>query len=53
MIYDSAALINTRLQPGVKARVGGEPFQRLSTKLKTVETVWRCSSWLHLAQAKC
>jgi hypothetical protein len=53
MIYNCAALINTPLQPGVKARVRGEPFQRLSVKLKTVKTVCRFFSWPHLAEARC
>jgi len=53
MIYTSAAFISTLLQPGVKARAEGEPFQWLSTWLKTVKTVRRSFSWLHLAQARC
>jgi hypothetical protein len=53
MTYFSAVLINTRLQPGAKTTVTGKPFQRLSAEFKTVETVYRSYSWLHLAKARC
>ena len=53
MTYNSAVFINTRLQPGAKTRVAGKPFQRLPVEFKTVETVCRSFSWLHLAEARC
>jgi len=39
MSYSSAALSNTWLQTGRKAGANGEPFQRLVSRVKTVETV--------------
>jgi hypothetical protein len=53
MIYRFADFINTRRQPGVKRRTGCEPFQRRSISRKTVKTVCRPLSWLHLAEASC
>jgi hypothetical protein len=53
MTYRSAVFINTRLQPGAKTRLASKPFQRLSVESKTVETVFRSFSWLHLAEARC
>jgi hypothetical protein len=53
MTYLSAVFINTRLQPGATTRVAGKPFQRLPIEFKTVETVCRCFSGLHLAEARC
>ena len=53
MTYYSAVLINTQLEPGAKTRVTVEPFQRLTVESKTVETVCRSCSWLHLAKARC
>jgi hypothetical protein len=45
--------INARLEPGANRRADGEPFQRLPVEFKTVETVCRSFSWLHLAEARC
>jgi hypothetical protein len=53
MIYGSAVFMSTQLQPHAKATVAGKPFQRLSVESKTVETVCRSFSWLHLAEATC
>jgi len=53
MTYNSAVFINTRLQPGATTRVAGKPLQRLSVGFKTVETVYRSFTWLHLAEARC
>ena len=54
MIYDFAHFINTRLKPGGgKQRAGHEPFQRLSTRHKTVKTLFRWVSSLHWAEAGC
>ena len=53
MTYHSAVFINSRLQPGAKTRVTSKPFQRLLAEFKTVETVCRSFSWLHLAKARC
>jgi hypothetical protein len=53
MIYHFAHFINTRLKPGAKQRAGREPFQRLSTRHKTVKTVFRWVSSLHSTQAGC
>jgi hypothetical protein len=53
MTYHSADFINTWLQPGAKEKVAGKPFQRLLVEFKTVETVCRSFSWLHLAEARC
>lgn len=53
MTYCSAVLINTWLQPGGKTRVAIELFQRLTVESKTLETVYRSCSWMHLAKAGC
>ena len=53
MIHNSAAFINTRLQPGGKTRANGEPFQRLGSGVKTVETVSGIFRQLHPAEAGC
>ncbi len=52
MIYHSAVSIDTRLQPGATTRVARKPFQRLPVEFKTVKTVRRSFSWLHL-EARC
>jgi hypothetical protein len=39
MSNQTAALINTRLQPGGEGIRKGEPYQRLASAGKTVETV--------------
>jgi hypothetical protein len=53
MTRHSVVLINTWLQQDATARVTGKPFERLPIEFKTVETVCRCFTWLHLAEARC
>ena len=45
--------IHTWLQPGVKAEGIREPFQRLSSTAKTVETVFPVFLREHQAEARC
>ena len=49
----SIALINTRLQPGGGGVPVTEPFQRLASAGKTVETVLNCLADRHRAEARC
>ncbi len=47
------ALINTRLQPGEESGLVNEPFQRLASAEKTVETVLAAQVAHHRAEARC
>jgi hypothetical protein len=47
------ALVNTRLQPGGESAQAGEPFQRLASARKTVETVLQRMAGRHRAEARC
>jgi hypothetical protein len=53
MICRFTDFINTRLQPSAETRVAGEPFQRLSIIIETVETVLSSLYTLHPAEAGC
>jgi hypothetical protein len=53
MICCFTDFINTRLQPGAETRVAGEPFQRLSIIIETVERVLSLLYTLHAAEAAC
>ena len=46
-------LINTWLQPGANSNEMHQPFQRLSSGSKTVETVFRVCFDGHWAKAQC